>query len=161
MPKHLAPDLPTVWRPATGLRLGSFFIGAIFAVGARAFFLHAFAHRGADANFFPGRPANIVAGIAFVACASFAILWALRACLALHPEEVIVQGPFRARHIPRAAIERVWAYGRGWLRIRYAVGTKTRYLTTGVTQGYLGVRLFGHETRSVLAARSINELLGL
>jgi hypothetical protein len=88
-------------------------------------------------------------------------LWALRAGLAVYPDEVVVQGPFRARHIPRAAIERVWAYGRGWLPIRYAVGGQTRYLSTGVTEGYLGVRLFGHETRSVRAAKSINELLGL
>jgi len=143
------------------MRLASLLIGAVLIVGARAFFLYAFAHQGDNADFFPSRPANVVAGVLFVAGASFAVLWALRAGLAVYSDEVVVQGPFRARHIPRAAIERVCTYGRGWLRIRYAVSGQTRYLSTGVTEGYLGVRLFGHETRSVRAATSINELLGL
>lgn len=133
MPKHVTSYSQAVWRPAAGLRLAV---------------LH-------------GRPENILAGVAFVTGAAITILWALRACLTVDPAEVVVQGPLRARRIPRDAIERVWAYGRGWLRIRYVAGGQTRYLTTGVTQGYLGVRLFGRETRSVRAARCINVLLGL
>jgi hypothetical protein len=153
--------VPTSWRPPRGLRLACLVIGGFFICGAVAFFRHVLLHRGTNADFFPGRPANIVAGVVFVGGACFAILWALRASLTVDADEVVVQGPFRATRVPRSAIERVWAYNGGWLRIRYAVGGHTRSLTTGVTQGYLGVRLFGHETRSALAVRSINELLGL
>lgn len=159
--KHLASKPQTVWRPPAGLRLAVLLVGGLFVIAARAFFLHVFAHRGDNANFFHGRPENIVAGAAFLTGAAFTILWALRARLAVHPEAVVVQGPLRARRIPRDAIERVSAYGRGWLRIRYVAGGQTRYLTTGVAQGYLGVGLFGRETRSVRAASFINELLRL
>jgi hypothetical protein len=161
VPKHPASSSQTVWRPAAGLRLAVLLVSGLFVIAARAFFLHVFAHRGDNANFFHGRPENIVAGVAFAIGAAVTILWALRACLAVHPDAVVVQGPLRARRIPRDAIERVSAYGRGWLRIRYVAGGRTRYLTTGVTQGYLGIRLFGRETRSARAASCINELLGL
>jgi hypothetical protein len=38
------------------------------------FFLHVYAHRGDNANFFPGRPANVVASVVFFGAARFAIL---------------------------------------------------------------------------------------
>lgn len=109
--KHLASKPQTVWRPPAGLRLAVLLVGGLFVIAARAFFLHVFAHRGDNANFFHGRPENIVAGAAFLTGAAFTILWALRARLAVHPEAVVVQGPLRARRIPRDAIERVSAYG--------------------------------------------------
>jgi hypothetical protein len=136
-------------------------IGGFLIVAAVAFFLHGLGvQHGDNADYFPGRPANIVAGVVSVGGACFVVLWVWRACLVVYPGEVVVQGAFRATRIPRTAIERVWSYNGGWLRVRYTAGSETRFVTTGVTQGYLGVRLFGHETRSVLAARSINELLG-
>ncbi len=109
----------------------------------------------------PGHLSNVVAGVIAAGGACYAQLWAWRSCLAVLPGEIVVRGPLHVRRIPRAEIERVWAYGSGYLRIRYTVEGETRTLSTGVTQGYLGVNLFGRQTWSVLAAKRINDLLGI